>query len=202
MARSGFTPPSRAGIDHHRRRRVDRHARCLAPGVQADTGGLVTLNGANSFHQRRWVDRTLRPGRRRHRRDRATTISTGNTSTSTGLNAYGVNADGAGSQIDLARDDRHDVVDERLWVLRQRRRDDLRGGRAEHNHVRKWLDRPLRFRRRVDHHRRWRVDRHSRRLGAGRAGRHRRARDAERRLGDDDGDRRARGVRKRGRARS
>ena len=31
-----------------------------------------------------------------------TTISTGNTSTSTGLGAFGVNADGAGSQINLA----------------------------------------------------------------------------------------------------
>ena len=77
--------------------------------------------------------------------------------------------------------------------------DDLRAGRAEHNHVRKWLDRPIRLRRRVDHHRRRRVDRHSRRLGAGRAGRRRRARDAERRRGDDDGERLARGVRKRGR---
>ncbi len=126
-----------------------------------------------------------------------TTISTGNTSAATGLSAFGVNADGAGIANQSRRDHGHDVGDERLWVLRQQRRDDLRAGRAEHNHVRKWLDRPLRLWRRVDHHRRRRVDRHSRRLGAGRAGRPRRACDAERRFGDDHGQRLARSVRER-----
>ncbi|HTZ68374.1 MAG TPA: hypothetical protein VMB83_13130, partial [Roseiarcus sp.] len=74
-----------------------------APGVQADGGGQVTLNGASAlttagdgsiglYASGGGVISALGQ----------TTISTGSTSGLTGLNAYGVNADGAGSQVNLA----------------------------------------------------------------------------------------------------
>ena len=148
-------------------------------------------------HHRRWINRTLRPGRRRHRRDRADHDLDREHFGRDGPQRLRRQRGRRGIENQSRRDHGHDVGDERLWVLRQQRRDDLRAGRAEHNHVRKWLDRPLRLWRRVDHHRRRRVDRHSRRLGAGRAGRPRRACHAERRYGDDHGERLARRVRKR-----
>ena len=105
-----------------------------APGVQADAGGLVTLNGgsvattgsdAHGFFVigagllATLIDTNVlntsgngaiglyAMGGGVIDATGPTTISTlGTTSTSTGLGAFGVNADGAGSQINLAATDR------------------------------------------------------------------------------------------------
>ena len=161
-------------------------------------GSLATLSGANSFTTAGdgsiglyalgggVIDATG-----------PTTISTGNLSTSTGLGAFGVDANGAGSTINLAATTVTTSGTNAFGLYANSGGTISAPELAEHNHVRKRLDRHLRVWRRVDHHRRRRFGCHEWRLSAGRAGRHRRSRDAERRFGDDHGDRRARGVRER-----
>ena len=211
-------------VDHYRRRRLDRHARRLSAGRAGrhrrardaewrlgddhgtaahavfvnGVGSLATLNGSNVLTTSGdgaiglyalgggVIDATG-----------PTAISTGNTSSATGLSAFGVNADGAGSKIDLAGDDGHDGRDERLSDStpttagrspRPTRRGSLRPEPARSAFMPRAAGRPSPP-----------TARRSSRTAsrAGRAGRRRRARDAERRFGDDDGRPTRTGVRER-----
>ena len=85
-----------------------------------------------------------------------TITTSGTNSEATGLSAYGVNADGPGSQVNLRRANSDDGGGERLRPLRQRRRarSTLRTRRA--SPLTDWRDRGLRLGR-------WLVDRRWRR---------------------------------------
>ncbi len=75
-----------------------------AAGVQADGGGGVTLNGASSLTTagNGSIGLYALGGGVINALGQTTIATSGTTLASTGLNAYGVNADGVGSQINLA----------------------------------------------------------------------------------------------------
>ena len=150
----------RRRVDHRCYRRFDRNSRRLGAGrASRHWRARDAERRERAEHQRRRRSRTLRLGRRRHRRDRADHDLDREHFHLNGPQRLRRQRGRRGIANQSCRNHGHDVVDERLWILRQQRRDDRRAGRPEHNHVRKWLDRPLRHWRRVDHHRRRRVDR-------------------------------------------
>ena len=193
-----------------------------APGVQADTGGLVTLNGgavmttgidshavfvtgAGSMATLNGTNvlttsgdgaiGLYRPGRRRHRRDWADRPFRPETSRPRRASvAFGVNCRRRRFENRPCCDDSHNGRDERFRILRQQWRDDRCAGCAEASlhpgSGRSGFMLPAAGRASPPTALRLSL----RFLSAGRAGRCRRARDAERRRGDDDEHRRARRI--------
>ena len=175
-----------------------------AAGVQADGGGVVNLNGGSAETPNTIT--TITDGSIGVYAASAgivningtTTISTGTTGeTPTGANAYGVEANGLGSQVNLNGATTVTTLGTGAYGLyatsggtigatttrRQRRR----------HHLRNWRDRGLRLGRGFgnehavdDHHRGRRLNYHQRGHCGGRAGGRRRRSDAGRRFGDDE----------------